>query len=404
MTAKGRRGRWLFWGLWGALALLVIAVALRPDPVWVDLAEATRGPLEEIVGEEGRTRVQDRYRITAPVAGFLHRPDLEVGDRVHAGDRLALLDPLPASILDARARAEAEARLKAAQSALMSARQQVAARAAEAAQARQELERLRILRDRGRGQFVSEDAWSRARAAADRAGALLRSARFEEDVRVHELAAARTRLEISAAREQSPVATERLEIRSPVAAAVLSVLRESEGIVPAGEPIVELGDPSALEVVVDVLSFDAVKLQAGGDVRLSGWGGPLLAGVIRRVEPVGFEDVSALGVEERRVRVVVDITSPPVQWQSLGDGYRVDASFVLWSSPDVLQVPASAIFTHRGQPVVFLESGGRAVLQPVETGHSDGLHTEILSGLAAGDRVVRHPDRQLEDGVRVRWR
>ncbi|ONF45497.1 hypothetical protein BTO32_02275 [Marinobacter lutaoensis] len=335
MQVRGR-GKWLFWGLWGALALVAVGVALRPDPVWVDLAVVDRGPLEVVITEEGRTRVKDRYRVSAPVAGYLHRVALEVGDPVRAEDRLAQVDPLPSDILDARTRAESEARVNAAQAALMSARQQVEAAMADARLARQELDRLLALKDRDGGRFVSDEALSRARASEERAQAQLRSARFEADVRDHELAAARTRLEVSAARRPGQTVPERLDLRSPVAGAILAVIRKSEGIIQAGEPIVEVGNPEALEVVVDVLSYDAVQLRTGGEVRLRGWGGAPLVGVVRRVEPVGFEDISALGVEERRVQVVVDITSP--------------------------------------------------------------------AGLAAGARVVRHPDRQLEDGTRVRSR
>ncbi|MFO7527795.1 MAG: HlyD family efflux transporter periplasmic adaptor subunit [Marinobacter sp.] len=404
MSKRWLPGKWLFWALIAVLAMAAITFAFRPDPVWVDLAEVSRGPLEVSITEEGKARVKDRYLISAPVSGYLHRIMLEVGDPVNAGQTLTEVDPMPSAILDARSRAEAEAKVEAARSALNSAQQKVEAAEAEARFARQELERLEALRSRSDNRFVSEEQIEQARATADRAQAILRSARFDREVMAHELAAARTRLEVSAARSNGEQPKERVAVTSPVAGAVLSVVRKSEGVIQSGSPIAEVGDPAALEVVIEVLSFDAVKLQPGMTVRFNGWGGPELEGVVRRVEPVGFEDVSALGVEEQRVQVVADITSPIEQWQSLGDGYRVDASFILWSASDVLWAPSSSIFSSEGQSWVFLARDDTVHRQVVQIGQSNGLKTVILDGLEVGDRVVRHPDRQLDEGVRIRAR
>lgn len=401
MTVKGFSGKWLFWGVFALLALAALVYTVRPEPVWVDLASVSRGPLEITIKEEGRTRVRDRYVVSSPVAGYLHRVPLEVGDAVIPGELLTEVDPMPASTLDARSRAEAEAKVQSARSALNSTRQKVAAAEAEADLAIRELSRLQALSDE---HFVSDERLQQARAAADRAQAILRSARFDEEVMAHELAAARTRLEVSAARETGNGNVERVPVRSPVNGSVLGVARKSEGVIQAGEPILELGDPGALEVVVDVLSFDAVKLSPGVSVRLTGWGGGSLDARVRRVEPVGFEDVSALGVEERRVQVVADITSSPEAWKSLGDGYRVDAEFLLWQSDNVLQLPESAIFIGDGQHQVFRVVDDRAVLTNVSVGRTNGFQTVIQEGLADSDRVVRHPDRQLEDGSRIRVR
>ncbi|TYC62866.1 RND transporter [Marinobacter sp. BW6] len=401
MAKKGFAGKWLFWGVFVLLATAAVVVTIRPDPVWVDPAPVTRGPMEITIKEEGKTRVRDRYVVSSPVAGYLHRVLLEVGDPVIPGELLTEVDPMPASTLDARSRAEAEAKVQSARSALNSTRQKVAAAEAEADLAVRELARLQALSD---DHFVSDERLQQARSAADRAKAILRSARFDEEVMAHELAAARTRLEVSAARANGDGAVERVPVRSPVNGSVLGIVRKSEGVIQAGESILELGDPGALEVVVDVLSFDAVNLRPGIVARLTGWGGGTLDAVVRRVEPVGFEDVSALGVEERRVQVVADIVSPPDAWQSLGDGYRVDAEFLLWRSDDVVQIPESAIFVNDGRHQVFRVIDERAVLTNVSVGRTNGFHTVIQDGLTEADSVVRHPDRQLEDGSRIRVR
>ncbi|WP_166265612.1 efflux RND transporter periplasmic adaptor subunit [Marinobacter caseinilyticus] len=393
--------KWLFWSVFGLLAITVMVYVLRPEPVWVDLAPVSRGPMQVTIQEEGTTRVKDRYVVSSPVTGYLHRVDLNVGDLVIPGELLTNVNPMPASMLDARTRAEAEAKVEAAQSALNSVRQKVSAARADAEFAQNEYQRMLVLE---RSKFVSRERVQQAHATATRAEAILRSALFDEEVAAHELAAARTRLEVSAARSEGEQPAERVAVRSPVNGAVLNILRKSEGVIQAGEAILELGDPGALEVVVDVLSFDAVKLEPGMKTRLNGWGGTALEAVVRRVEPVGFEDVSALGVEEQRVKVIADMVSPREQWQMLGDGYSVDAEFILWQSPDVLQVPASALFQHHDQPAVFLAIDDRAVIQTVATGRSNGLMTAVHSGVEEGAQVVRHPGREMNDGDRIQVR
>jgi len=400
-THTSALGKWIFWSVIALLAITVFFFILRPDPVWVDLATVERGPMEVTVLEEGKTRVKDRYQISAPVTGYLHRLPMEVGDPVIPGELLTYLAPIPASILDTRSRAEAEARVAAANAMVQSIRQQVAAAQADAEFARQEYQRLQSLEA---SRFVSSEQLQQARTAAARAQAILRSATFDEEVAVHELAAARTRLQLSSASQNGERPAERVAIRSPVSGAILNIVRKSEGVIHTGEAILEVGDPGALEVVVDVLSFDAIKLKPGLQTRLTGWGGPELEAVIKRVEPVGFVDVSALGVEEQRVKVIVDMVSQHERWELLGDGYRVDAEFILWQSEDTLQVPASALFRHEGGHAVFLVNGDVANIQSVDIGASSGLATVVTDGLKAGDRVVRHPGRGLNDGDRVRVR
>ncbi|MCA0911414.1 efflux RND transporter periplasmic adaptor subunit [Marinobacter nauticus] len=400
-TQRISKGKWAFWLLMALVAAIVFALILRPEPVWVDLASVERGPMEVTILEEGKTRVKDRYLISSPVAGYIHRVQLDVGDTVIPGELLTFVDPTPASILDARTRAEAEARAAAAQAALQSIQQKVQAAEADAEFAQNEYQRLLALEE---SRFVSTEQLQQAKSTAARAQAILRSARFDEEVAAHELAAAQTRLQISTASSNGQKPAERVAVRSPVNGAVLALVRQSEGVIQAGEAILEVGDPGALEVVVDVLSFDAVKLEPGLRVRLSGWGGPELEAAVRRIEPIGFEDVSALGVEEQRVQVIADMVSPREHWQQLGDGYRVDADFILWQAEDVLQVPASAIFEYEGQPAVFVVEDEVAKLRALATGPSNGLMTQVTNGLKEGDQVVRHPGRGLEDGDQIRVR
>ena len=228
-----------------------------------------------------------------------------------------------------------------------------------------------------------------------------RSADFAVEVARFELEAAQTALQYSIT-GNGETARETVKLRAPVSSRVLQLHRESEGVVATGEPLLEIGDPQALEVAVDVLSADAVRIRPGTPVEFHRWGGELpLEGVVRRIEPTGFTKVSALGVEEQRVWVIADLTTPQEQWQQLGDGYRVEAHFILWEAQDVLQVPASALFRHADGWAVFAVVSGRARLTAVRTGRNNGLVTQILSGLGEGDTVIVHPDDRIGDGVRV---
>lgn len=395
-----RFGRGLFWGVMAAAAVLAIVATLRPQPVWVDSADITEQPLEVVIVEEGRTRVQDRYVVSAPVSGYVRRIELQVGERVQQGQLLTRLEPLRSEVLDARSRAEAEARVAAARAALAAAEQQVMAAEADEQLAATELKRIAALAEK---QLVSLEVLQQTEAAAARATAALRSARFGVDVARYELQAASTRVSVSAA-SGATASHELVDILAPVSGAVLQRLRQSEGVVTPGQPLLELGDPAALEVEVDVQSFDAVRIQPGTEVQLSGWGGDTLQAIVRTVEPVGFTRVSALGVEEQRVHVVLDITSPREQWALLGDGYRVDARFILWRGDKVRVVPSSALFRRGNDSYVYVIDGERARQRRVEIGNSDGFFTEVLNGLVLGEKVVRHPDNSLTEGVRVRSR
>jgi HlyD family secretion protein len=375
----------LLWGFW-------------PGPVPVEGALVVRAPLRVTVEEEGRTRVKDRFIISAPVAGYLQRIQLEVGDAVTQGQTLAVMEPLRPEVLDPRSRARAEAQVAAAQAALKSAEEQVISARAEDVYAQAEYRRKQqLLKDA----LVSQDDLELAQTHARQAVAAKRSAEFAVEVARFDLEAAQTALRYSiSGNGEEPLET--VKLRAPVASRVLAIHHESEGVVMTGEDLLEIGDPAALEVAVDVLSADAVRIRPGGAVQLQRWGGEQpLDGLVRVVEPSGFTKISALGVEEQRVWVIADITSPRELWQQLGDGYRVEAHFILWDEDDVLQLPASALFRHADGWSVFAIREGKARRVAVQSGHSNGLVTQILSGIDAGETVIVHPDDRIQDGVRV---
>ena len=382
-----------------AVALLAtLAWGFWPRPVPVETATVERGPMQVTVEEEGYTRVKDRYVISAPVAGFLRRIQLDAGDALAQGRTMAVLEPLRSEVLDPRSRARAEAQIAAAQAALKVAEKKVDAARAEAKYARDEFARKQKLRaSETISQTLLEEAETRARQSV----AEEQSARFNVEVARYDLEAARTALRYSLADDGSnqPVT---VELKAPVRSRVLRVTHESEGVVTAGEDLLEIGDPSQLEVAVDVLSEDAVRIRPRTRVLLHRWGGDApLEGVVRTVEPSGFTKISALGVEEQRVWVISDLVSPPEKWQFLGDGYRVEASFILWQNADVLQAPASALFRHGNSWAVFTVEDGAAHRRRVEVGHRNGLVAQITDGLRPGDRVITHPDDRIEDGRRV---
>lgn len=389
------RLRRLAWWIAGAAVIAATAwITLVPEPLEIDVAEATRGPLEVTVDQQGEVRVHDRYVIAAPVAGKLVRVNLHEGDPVAAGQTVVTLEPAP---LDPRAREEAIARLAVARAVVKEAQHRVSQAAASLALAKRERERFELLVAE---RFVSSEAAEKARTAEQTAFAELDAARSRE-------AAARQEQKVTEATLLSvPVrdggVKRRVNLESPVAGKVLRVLERSERTVAAGTQVMIIGDPARYEIVADVLSTDAVKIEPGALVRLVEWGGDKsLDARVRLVEPYAFTKVSALGIEEKRVNVVMD---PVDSLGPLGDGYRVEARIVIWSAPDALQVPAAAIFRSGAGWAVFRVEDGRAQKWQVRIGQRNPFAVQILEGLVAGDRVIKYPGNQVEDGTRVRAR
>jgi HlyD family secretion protein len=367
----------------------------RPQPLEVDIGNASRGPLRVTVEQEGRTRVIDRYVVAAPVNGYARRIRFDVGDTVEQGTTLVELEPLRAEVIDARRHVETEARIAATESSVSAAQQRENAAASNAKLPEKELRRLRSLRPRG---FVIAAAEDRAVSEAERNAAELRSARFAVATASHELEAARTPLKYAA----SGTTTDLVDIRAPVTGRALKIPRKSEGTVMAGQSLIEIGDPRTLEVEVDVLSTDAVSLHIGTRVIIKSWGGvEPLEGVVRKIDPSGFTKVSALGVEEQRVWVIIAFTSPRELWQRLGDGYRVEAGFILWDAGDVLQIPASALFRHGNGWAAYTVEQGKAVIRNVNIGQRNGLNAQVVNGINASEKVILHPDDRVREGVRV---
>jgi len=384
-----------------AIAVLIVGLLIWgfwPQPVFVEVFEAKRAPLTITIEEEGRTRVVDRYVISAPVDGVACRQHLNVGDEVKQGQVLLGITPLESQVLDPRSRAQKKSQMAAAESSLHAAEQQAEAAEAAAKLAVIEHKRLLPLVDKG---VISTDAYDKARTQVQTTAAAQRSAVFQVEVARYELQAAKTVLEYTAASRGEPA--ERLPVVSPVTGRVLKVVRECEGPVRTGDMLLEIGDPTVLEVEVDVLSADAVKIKSGMKVLFDRWGGDApLQGIVRIIEPVGFTKISALGVEEQRVLIISDLTSPTEEWQRVGDGYRVEARFILWHEDDVLQVPASSLFRYQQGWAVFVVENNHAKRREVNVGQRNGLVAQILEGVSEGEAVVNHPSDDVEEGRRVK--
>jgi HlyD family secretion protein len=386
-----------------AAALLVaglLAYAFWPRPVEVDVARAVRGSLLVTVDEDGRTRIKERYIVSAPLGGRLQRITRRPGDRVAAGRTpLAVIEPGDPSLLDDRARAEAEARVKASEATRKQAVPKLEhARVAHDLSVKELLRVRRMVVGRETTAQDVESAEHKERMAQEE----VKTAQFALQIADFELDLARAALTRTRPRSSGDMDSWRFEILAPVEGRVLRVFQESSAVVTPGQRLLEVGDPTDLEVEVDVLSSDAVKIAPGARAFLEHWGGdaPLLAQV-RLVEPSGFMKVSALGVEEQRVNVILDFVDPPEKRAHLGDAFRVEARVVIWSADDTLKVPAGALFRQGEDWAVYAVENGRAQLTRVQVGRSNSLETEITSGLEAGVTVILHPGDKIQPGGRV---
>lgn len=388
--------RTIFWTCVAVALAVMLVLAFRPQPVPVDLASASRGTLTVTVRDEGWTRVRNEYVISAPVGGQLLRVEYKPGAEISAGDVLARILPSDPSLLDARSRAELQAAVRSAEAALALARAEAERAEAQLAYAETEADRVRDLRS---ADLISVDAYDRAELQLRVAQTNRESA--EENTRVREagLAAAEARLLQVGGQNNDVVVT----VTAPTSGRVMRVAQESQSVVAGGAEIMTIGDPEDLEVVAQFLSTDAVEVQPGATATIENWGRnrASLRGQVRLVEPYGFLKISALGVEEQRVNVIVDFVGPPEEWSILGHGYRVEVAIVTWEEPDVLQVPVAALFRDGERWAVFRVASGEAELTPVEIGRDNGRDAQVLSGLEPGQTVVLYPGEQLADGARV---
>ena len=403
MTRTTKR-RIAFWGTVGVALAAALAIMTRPQPVPVDFAVVSRGTMAETLDHEGRTRVRERYVVSAPVAGRVLRIELRPGDRVVANQTvIATFAPGASSLLDARSRAGATSRVSEAQALLEQAKAQREQVRVQSQHALEERDRAQNLAKFGlmtaEGLRAAETQAAASQRALDAAEAAVRAGE-------HEVEAARAMLVEPGSSPAGVAGTApkgvTLTLRSPIDGVVLERHRESETVVMQGEPLVTVADTSALEVVADYLSSDAVRIQPGMRALIDQWGGdqPLDA-VVRRVEPAGFLKVSALGVEEQRVWVVLDFKAPAAAGRALGDGYRVEVRVVTWEGSDAVRVPVSSLFRRGTGWAVFVEEGGLARERPVQIGHRNGTFAEVLSGVSVGAKIIIYPPDTVSDGTHI---
>jgi HlyD family secretion protein len=385
-------------GIFLAAAAALVAWALQPPPVSVELAEVTSGVFEQTVADDGKTRVRERYTVFSPLAGRVERIRLKAGDPVERGQIVAVLVPVAPALLDARSVRELQARVGAAEAQHLRAKAEFARTMAQRDQARADFERQAKLYKEG---FLSATAREQSELALRTAERTVEAAKFAEDAAGHELTQARAAL----ARYRGADAGTKWEVTSPVRGSVLKVIQESEGAVALGAPLIELADARSLEAVVDVLSQESVAVRPGMPARIElGRGVAPLAARVRLIEPAAFTKVSALGVEEQRVNVVLDFAEPLDRVQTIGDGYRVEATIVTHRVENAVKVPVGALFRDGEGWAVFAAAGERAVRRAVKTTLRNGAEAMVEDGLKPGERVVVYPSDALRDGSRIRVR
>ncbi len=383
----------------GIAALIVWA--LLPQPVPVDMAAIKRGPLEVTVEDEGITRIREVYTVSAPIGGKMLRAPREVGDKVTANKTLvAAIEPTEPTFLDVRSQRVNQAAVQAAQAAVNLAEAKIKEAKSQLEFARNDLTRAEKL---AATKTISARALEKAKLDVDSAEAAVASAVATLEVRRRELESAKARqIQPGEINRDAQSANCCIQVYAPVDGSVLKIVAESEQVVQAGAPLLEIGDPHDLEIVVDFLSRDAVRIKPGDVARIESWGGDKdLTAKVRRIEPTGFTKVSALGIEEQRVKVILDFTGPPSEWQQLGHGYRVIARVVIWRSDDALQVPLGALFREGDNWAVFLVADGRAERRLVTIAERNLHAARVVKGLKVGEQVILHPSDRVHDGVKV---
>lgn len=401
-AAVNRRRVVMRWVKRGFFALVVVAViglivkASIPKPIAVDMVDVKLAPMKVTVDEDGRARVKDRHVVSAPLNGSLGRIELSPGDDVKQGQVVARIVPLTPPLMDKRSRTAAEARVAAALASKSQASAQIERARAALKFAKAQAKRDQKLADDG---VLPRLQLERSLLNARTAKADLDSLQFGARVANYEVEMARAALGHMSTKKKGR--EDQLEVPAPVDGRVLKVMQKSEGVVQLGAPLIEVGDPTALEIVVDVLTSDAVLIKRGATVTVDRWGGAALDARVRLVEPSAFTRLSALGVEEQRVNVVIDLVAKRDQWKTLGDGYRIEAHIVVWQSDKVVQVPASAVFRHGEGWAVYRVDSKLAKLQPVTIGQRNGREVQIKEGLDPSAKVIAHPSDSIKDGVEV---
>lgn len=389
--------RWAIIAAISAAVIMALIYGFLPKPVPVDTARAERGTMQVLIEEEGRTRVKERFSITAPVAGFMRRPGLKAGDSVRKGETVAEIEPGRSTPLDPRTRAEAGASEAVALASLRTAEENARSATAQAEYAAKSFARTKRLFEQG---YVARDVMEQAEADANMKAALRLSSEATVRAARSEVDRARSRLAFYTGKKA--VGGQYIRVTSPADGRVLRIIRESELPVQGGDQIMEIGNVSDIEVRVEALTADATAIRPGTAVVFSRWGGDTpLSGKVRVVEPSAFTKVSSLGVEEQRVLIISDVDAPADTLARLGDGYRVEAGFVIWEDSNVLSVPAGAVFRKGEGWAVFVVEDRTARLRDITAGHRNGLFVEIMSGLADGATVIIHPDESVRDGVKV---
>ena len=398
MDVKNRR--LLLWSIIASILAAGLFSTFKEQPILVDIGVVGLGPLEVSVSEEGETRVRDVYELSSPIMGRVLRLEVEAGDQVAAAETVvANIEPTDPTFLDVRSEKEAKAAVSAAKAELSLAKAQLNEAESELEFAFSELERAQRLVDR---KLVSERELDQAKKNYKTKVASVETAQASIKARESELAQAKARLVTPITAQNSIEECKCLSLFAPASGKILRVLHESEGVIDAGDVLVEIGDISDLEIVVDFLSIDAVQIKPGQQVAIEEWGGEsYLNGVVNKVEPFGYTKVSSLGIEEQRVDVIIDITDVYEKWQSLGHGYQVEARVILWRDDNVLKLPITSLFRSNGEWSVFVVKDNRAVLKKVQIGKKNAFEAQVLTGVTKDELVILHPSNKINEGVLI---